>query len=160
MRYASIRKMDVVNADGVGVSLFVQGCTHHCENCFNKNTWSFEGGKEYTEETEQLIFDLVNKPYIDCFSVLGGEPLQQDENLVNLLRKIRKNTNKRCLLWTGYESPLDTEIGRIMVAENLVDTWVVGPYIDEERDLTLKWRGSRNQRIINNDFFQKMAKNG
>lgn len=160
MRYASIRKMDVVNADGVGVSLFVQGCTHHCKGCFNPETWGFEGGKEYTEETEQLIFDLVNRPYIDCFSVLGGEPLQQDENLVNLLRKIRKNTNKRCLLWTGYESPLDTEIGRIMVAENLVDTWVVGPYIDEERDLTLKWRGSRNQCIINNDFFQKMAKNG
>lgn len=150
MRYASIRKMDVVNADGVGVSLFVQGCTHHCKNCFNKTSWSFEGGKEYTEETEQLIFDLVNKPYIDCFSVLGGEPLQQDENLVNLLRKIRKNTNKTCLLWTGYESPLDTEIGRIMVEEDLIDYWIVGPYVDEERDLTLKWRGSRNQRILTN----------
>lgn len=150
MRYASIRKMDVVNADGVGVSLFVQGCTHHCPGCFNKSTWGFEGGKEYTEETEQLIFDLVNRPYIDCFSVLGGEPLQQDENLVNLLRKIRKNTNKRTLLWTGYESPLDTEIGRIMVEEDLIDYWIVGPYVDEERDLTLKWRGSRNQRILTN----------
>lgn len=150
MRYASIRKMDVVNADGVGVSLFVQGCTHHCKGCFNPETWGFEGGKEYTEETEQLIFDLVNRPYIDCFSVLGGEPLQQDENLVNLLRKIRKNTNKRTLLWTGYESPLDTEIGRIMVEEDLIDYWIVGPYVDEERDLTLKWRGSRNQRILTN----------
>lgn len=78
MRYASIRKMDISNGDGIGVSLFVQGCPIHCKGCFQPETWDFNGGKEYTEKTESQIFKLLKPKYINRFSILGGEPLFKD----------------------------------------------------------------------------------
>ena len=75
MRYASIRELDISNGEGVGVALFVQGCHFHCYNCFNPDTWDFNGGKEWTQDTEDKLIELANKPYIKRLSILGGEPL-------------------------------------------------------------------------------------
>ena len=87
MRYASIRSMDISNGEGVGISLFVQGCHFHCKNCFNKDTWDFNGGKEWTQDTEDKLIELANKPYIKRLSILGGEPLA-DENLDGVLHLV------------------------------------------------------------------------
>lgn len=109
MRYASIREMDVSNGYGVGVSLFTQGCHFHCKNCFNQVTWDFNGGKEYTESTENKIRELVNRPYIHRFSVLGGEPIEQANimDLTKLLMHIKRDADNQfkemdIWLYTGY----------------------------------------------------------
>jgi anaerobic ribonucleoside-triphosphate reductase activating protein len=83
MRYASIREMDITNGIGIGVSLFVQGCTHHCKGCFNPETWDFNGGKEWTQDIENKFIELCKRPHIDCVSILGGEPFDQDEKELN-----------------------------------------------------------------------------
>ena len=80
MRYAQIRSMDISNGEGIGVSLFVQGCHFHCKNCFNSETWDFAGGKAWTDSTEEKFLQLINRPYIKRVSILGGEPLA-DENV-------------------------------------------------------------------------------
>ena len=87
MRYASIRKLDISNGEGVGVALFVQGCPFACKNCFNSDTWDFNGGKEWTQETEDKLVELASRPYIKRLSILGGEPLV-DENLDGVLHLV------------------------------------------------------------------------
>ena len=87
MRYASIRELDISNGEGVGVALFVQGCNFHCYNCFNTETWDFNGGKEWTQEIEDKLIELASRPYIKRLSILGGEPLA-DENLDGVLHLV------------------------------------------------------------------------
>lgn len=96
MNYASIRKMDISNGEGVGVALFVQGCHFHCYNCFNFETWDFNGGKRWTDEVKNKFLDLINKPYIKRVSILGGEPLANEnvESILNLVKEIRKRYPK------------------------------------------------------------------
>ena len=114
MRYASIRELDISNGEGIGVALFVQGCPFnpHCYNCFNPNTWDFNGGKEWTEETEDKLIELANKPYIKRLSILGGEPLA-DENLDGVLHLVDRFRlsfpNKSIWLYSGYELSLKKE---------------------------------------------------
>ena len=99
MHYGEIKKCDIANGEGVRVSLFVSGCTHHCKGCFNSNTWNFTFGKEYNKETENYIIELLSKPYIKGFSLLGGEPFepQNQRELITLLRRIRSELpDKRC----------------------------------------------------------------
>ena len=164
IRYAQIRECDVSNGDGVGVALFVQGCNFHCFNCFNKDTWDFNGGKEWTPEIEDKFIELANKPYIKRISILGGEPLA-DENLdgvLNLVNRFRLLLPKKTIwLYSGYtwEQIMKYEYGANYIDNYNVDAlrqaivsqcdvFVDGRYINSQRDVSLKWRGSKNQRCI------------
>ena len=167
MRYASMRSLDISNGENIGVSLFVQGCHFHCRNCFNSETWDFNGGKEWTKTTKEEFFDLINRPYIKRISILGGEPLAKENlnDICNFLQEIRaKFLQKIVWLYTGYNfdqlqkefneykytpfsNNADECLTRWEIISN-VDIVVDGEYIDEQKDLTLKWRGSKNQRVI------------
>lgn len=163
MRYAQIRSMDISNGEGVGVSLFVQGCPFHCFGCFNSETWNFDGGKEWTEETEDKFMKLIDRPYIKRISFLGGEPLAEQnlDDILSLIKEIRISFPKKTIwLYTGYSySKIFRGQSSCLAKEGLnnfkrrkiitnVDVVVDGEYIDEQKDLTLKWRGSKNQRVI------------
>lgn len=159
MRYAQIRKMDISNGEGIGVALFLQGCHFHCKGCFNPDTWSFEGGKEWTPEIEEQFMKLIEQPQITRISFLGGEPLDQPIELLKLIRTIKsKFPNKKIWLYTGFifdeiniytiNSPEDSFTGSRYEIVNTVDVIVDGQYEESLRDLTLDFRGSSNQRII------------
>ena len=151
MRYAQIRSMDISNGVGIACSLFVQGCSHHCKNCFNPETWDFNAGKEWTKEIENKFIELCQNEYIDCVSILGGEPFDQDEHIYWFLKRLKHEVNKPLYLWTGYkiEYLLTRDVPRDCLKENLIDYLIDGEYVDELRDLNLELRGSSNQRIIN-----------
>lgn len=154
MRYAQIRKIDISNGEGIGVSLFIQGCSQHCKGCFNSETWDFQGGKIYYPETTEKIIELLNKPYITRFSILGGEPLEYKNlfELSCLINKIKSTyPHIKIWMWTGFlledleeKSLTNSYLDYIL---NNIDVLVDGPFIQEEKDISLKWRGSRNQRI-------------
>lgn len=158
MRYAQIRKMDISNGEGVGVSIFIQGCHFHCKNCHNPEQWSFNGGHEFTDETQHLILELLNKPYMSRFAVLGGEPLE-DCNLYQLaclISSVKINYHNDIKIWvyTGwtYEELQEREKEKVtkyltFILDN-IDYLVDGPFIQEEKDIALEFRGSSNQRIL------------
>jgi len=156
MRYASIRDLDLTNGEGIGVSLFVQGCPFHCYNCFNPNTWDFDGGKEWTYEIKQQFLSLVDRPYITRVSILGGEPIanQNFYAVYELIEDIKeKFPSKVIWLYTGNKlSMRDFDQSLDLVITNrlyrMCDVIVDGPYIDEQRDVHLSFRGSKNQRLI------------
>lgn len=208
MRYAQIRSMDISNGEGVGVSLFVQGCDRHCFNCFNSETWDFNGGKEWTEETKNKFMELIDRPYIKRISILGGEPLAEQnlDDVLSLVKEIREkysisqNPNsenigksrvledenskeirisfpeKTIWLYTGFEwnqimnikvmqpifscEDLENKIQNVLKRQEIIkqcDVLVDGEYIDEQKDLSLKFRGSSNQRVI--DVKQSLTQN-
>lgn len=209
MRYAQIRSMDISNGEGVGISLFVQGCDRHCFNCFNSETWDFNGGKEWTEETKNKFMELIDRPYIRRISILGGEPLAEQnlDDVLSLIKEIREkypisqNPNsenigksriledenskeirisfpeKSIWLYTGFQwnyimnyQPVETDDfdyieesynDRLMEKRkqiiSLCNVVVDGEYIDEQKDLTLAYRGSKNQHVI--DVKQSLAQN-
>lgn len=154
MRYALMRKMDISNGAFVGVSLFVQGCHFHCKNCFNEETWDFKGGHEWTQETKERFLELMNKPYIKRISILGGEPLANEnvEDVVDLMKTIvQKYPDKDIWVYSGYTMEAIKKRGLDDVLK-YADVIVDGRYIEELRDITLKFRGSSNQRIwVNTD---------
>lgn len=152
MRYAQIRNMDISNGEGIGVSLFVQGCRFRCKNCFNSETWDFNGGKEWTKEIENKFFELVDRPYIKRVSILGGEPLDKEnaECIFNLIKELKfRFPNKNIWLYTGFEfeNAINNSLRKRII--ELCDILVDGRYIDELKDLTLEFRGSSNQNVIN-----------
>lgn len=161
MRYNQIRECDIANGEGIGVALFVQGCHFKCKNCFNPETWDFNGGKEWTPEVEDKFIELASRPYIKRISLLGGECLA-DENLdgvLNLINRIRLSfPNKSIWLYSGYKfedclikpKTCEENIFRALRYEILknVDVMVDGKYIDSQRNVQAKWRGSDNQRVI------------
>ena len=152
MRYAYINTCDICNGKYFGVSLFVQGCHFHCPNCFNQSTWDFNRGKEFTIETMRHLIDLMDRPYIKRFTLLGGEPLAPEniETSKEILRVIKETyPTKQVWLFTGYvmENIPDKSILKY------VDVLVDGPYKHELRDLSLAFRGSSNQRIIKKEEF-------
>nr|DAE89544.1 MAG TPA: anaerobic ribonucleoside-triphosphate reductase activating protein [Bacteriophage sp.] len=172
MRYSSMRNLDISNGEGVGVSLFVQGCPFHCFGCFNSDTWDFNGGKEWTEKTKDKFMKLINRPYIKRISFLGGECLAEQnlDEILSLIKQIRISfPDKTIWLYTGYSyseifrgqsSCLSQEgLNNFKRREiiKLCDVVVDGEYIDEQKDLTLKWRGSKNQHVI--DVKQSLAQN-
>ena len=179
MRYAQIRSMDISNGEGVGVSLFVQGCPFHCKNCFNSETWDFNGGKEWTEETKNKFMELIDRPYIKRVSFLGGECLAEQnlDEILKLVKQIRNSfPNKTIWLYTGFEwddimcSFTGLQADYVVLSEKDIEVWekrreiislcnivVDGEYIDEQKYLTLKWRGSKNQHVI--DVKQSLAQN-
>ena len=157
MNYATIKKRDIANGIGVRVSLFVSGCTHRCKNCFNKEAWDFSYGEKYTDETEALILSYLETSFVNGLSLLGGEPFepQNQKELVGLLRKVKeKYTKKDVWCYTGYLFELqllsDSRARCEYTDEMLsyIDILVDGPFVEEEKDITLQFRGSRNQRVI------------
>ena len=143
MRYASIRDLDISNGNDIGVALFTQGCHFHCKNCFNKSTWDFDGGKEFTKETCDKFMKLVNRPFIKRVSILGGEPLAK-ENVADVCNVLKQIKDKTIWVYTGYTFGAVKNYDIMKYIDYLVD----GQYVDELRDLRLKFRGSSNQRII------------
>ena len=148
MRYNLIRKMDISNGPGVRVSIFMQGCSFHCKNCFNQETWDFEGGQKFTDDTINKVLELSNKPEVKGLSILGGEPMHPTniEGTTKLAKAFKeKYPEKSIWAWTGfqYEDIKDKDVF------NYIDVLVDGQYKDELHDPTLKWRGSSNQRVIN-----------
>ena len=166
MRYASIRKIDISNGEGVGVALFVQGCHFHCKNCFNSCTWDFSGGYEWTKEVKKYFFSLIDRKYIDRVTILGGEPLT-DENVsevCEIIHSIRERfPDKKIWLYTGYsfdkivtdsinDFSFTGESNKYVLARSTavlsVDVVVDGLFKDELKDYSLHWKGSSNQRVI------------
>ena len=162
MNYANIKNCDIADGPGVRVSLFVSGCRHHCKGCFNAETWDFNFGRPYTEETETEILRLLEPHYIQGFTLLGGEPFEPENQtvLVHLLKKIRERLpGKDIWCYTGYLYDADlieggkvyTEVTKEMLS--YIDVVVDGEFIEEEKDLSLDFRGSRNQRIVKKEEF-------
>ena len=148
MRYNLIRKMDISNGPGVRVSVFMQGCSFHCKNCFNKETWDFDGGKEFTDDTINEVIKLCSQGHIKGLSILGGEPMhpQNIEATTKLAKAFKENCpNKNLWVWSGFLFDKDLKDKEVL---KYIDVLVDGLYVDEKRDPTLKWRGSSNQRVI------------
>ena len=148
MKYNIVRKMDISNGPGVRVSVFMQGCEFHCKNCFNPETWSFEGGKDFTQGTIDDVLDLCNQDYIKGLSILGGEPMHPKniEGTTKLAKAFKeKYPNKNLWMWSGFQFDKDLKDKEVM---KYVDVLVDGRYVDELHNPTLKWKGSSNQRVI------------
>lgn len=157
MNYGEIKKTDIANGPGVRVSLFVSGCTHHCKECFNPETWDFNYGREFTKDTEEYLLELLEPKFIAGLTLLGGEPFETSNQRVLLpfLRRVRKRyPEKNIWCYTGYL--LDEELWKDGAARcevtdemlSLLDVLVDGEFIQEQKDITLRFRGSKNQRII------------
>ncbi len=157
MRYNLVRKMDISNGPGVRVSVFMQGCEFHCKNCFNPETWNFDGGQELTQEKIDEVLNLCNKDYIKGLSILGGEPMHpKNIEATTLLAKEfkEKYPDKNIWVWSGFKFDEDLKGKEVL---NYIDVLVDGQYVDELHDPTLKWKGSSNQRVI--DVQQSLKNN-
>lgn len=157
MNYAEIKTFDIANGAGVRTSLFVSGCRHHCVECFNQEAWDFLAGAPFTREVEDRIMESLDVPYVDGLSLLGGEPLEPEnqEALAPFLKRVRERfPNKNVWMWTGFTfEQLVTGEGRARthyLAGILacVDVLVDGPFVLAQKDLLLRFRGSANQRIL------------
>ncbi|MDO4537554.1 MAG: anaerobic ribonucleoside-triphosphate reductase activating protein [Coriobacteriales bacterium] len=158
MNYAEIKKCDIANGAGVRTSLFVSGCRHRCPNCFNALAWDFMAGQPFDEKVEQELLDSLAPDYVDGLSILGGEPLEPEnqEVLAPFLERVREAyPTKSIWMWTGFtwEELMEAKgrsatpfVPRIL---NCLDVLVDGPFIEAQKDLLLRFRGSSNQRIIN-----------
>lgn len=161
MNYGNIKYLDVANGDGIRTSLFVSGCKNRCPGCFNECAWDFLYGKPYTEAVQQEILDSIDKPYVKGLSLLGGDPmeLENQETVYGLVKAFRERfgETKDIWMWTGYLYDKDLVEGgkRFLpgITENLlkeIDYIVDGPFVEKLKDLNLRFRGSSNQRIIEN----------
>jgi len=148
MRYAKIRKMDISNGPGVRVSIFMQGCTFHCKNCFNPETHDFDGGLLFTDETIDEVLELCSKEHIVGLSILGGEPMHPKniEGTTKLAKAFKeKFPNKTLWSWTGFLFDRDLKDKEVL---QYLDVLVDGQFVEELKDPNLKWCGSSNQRVI------------
>ncbi|WP_066714365.1 anaerobic ribonucleoside-triphosphate reductase activating protein [Clostridium sp. Marseille-P299] len=157
MYYADIKRCDVANGPGVRISLFVSGCTHHCEGCFNEVAWDFNYGKMFTEETIEEILNLLDSSYIKGLSLLGGEPFERanQQGLLPLLRKVKERfPEKDIWCYSGYL--FDRDIVGTMCEKwpetkemiSYIDVLVDGKFEEDKKSVNLRFRGSSNQRII------------
>ena len=156
MRYNTIRKMDISNGPGVRVSIFMQGCAFHCKNCFNSETWDFNGGKEFNDDTIKTVLDLGGQSHIKGLSILGGEPMHPNniEGTLKLAKAFKeKYPDKTIWAWTGFQFDKDLKDKEVM---KYIDVLVDGQYKDELHSPILKWKGSSNQRVI--DVKQSLEK--
>lgn len=151
MRYNKIRKMDISNGEGIRVSIFVQGCSFNCQGCFNPETHDFNGGKEFTKETLSTLLKLCDKPMIKGLSILGGEPLHSTNvnEVFHIVKTFKeKFPNKDIWLWTGFQcEDAIKDLKRKMIIDEL-DYLVDGRFVENKKNLKLKWAGSDNQRCI------------
>ena len=158
MNYAAIKNCDIANGPGVRVSLFVSGCTHRCKGCFNEVAWDFHYGQPFTQQTIDELLTMLAPPHVKGITILGGEPFEPENQpaVLELLRQIKKEyPDKSIWVFSGYLFDRDILPGRLGTPEitreylSYVDVLVDGPFVLEKKDLTLRFRGSSNQRIIN-----------
>lgn len=161
MNYSGIYSCDVANGLGCRVSLFVSGCNFHCEDCFNALQQDFNYGHKYTQETKEKLLELISRPYIKGLSILGGDPLWQDNDdlcqLIELCEDVH-NLGKDIWIWSGFtweqifpKVTLDELSDNTLYQQNLIartDVFIDGRFEKDKKDLTLKWKGSSNQRVI------------
>ena len=157
MNYAEIKNCDIANGPGVRISLFVSGCTHHCPGCFNQVAWDFDYGQPFTQQTIDQILEMLKPGYIKGLTLLGGEPFEPENQgaIVELLRQIEeKHPEKSIWAFSGYLFDRDILSGRLgdweITKEYLsyLDVLVDGPFVEAKKNLSLRFRGSENQRII------------
>ena len=156
MHYGNIKKLDIADGDGVRVTLFVSGCRNRCENCFQPETWSFDYGKPFTEETVQELLTALAPSYVDGLTLLGGEPFEPENQreLVKLLHRVREAFPKKNVWsYSGYtleqicgDGHPHSEVTEEMLS--MIDVLVDGRFVEALKDVSLKFRGSSNQRII------------
>ena len=147
MNYGTIKPCDIANGEGVRVSVFVSGCPHHCKGCFNGELWDYDAGQEFTYDTIDEILALCSDDYISGLSVLGGEPLDpKNREMVVMLCRVFKwrFPNKTIWCYTGYSFE---EVSHLKIME-YIDVLVDGKFVEEPKDISIKFRGSSNQRII------------
>ena len=157
MNYATIKPVDIANGPGVRVSLFVSGCTHHCKGCFNAQAWDFQYGDPFTEEVQEQIFSYLDHDYMEGITLLGGEPMEPEnqEGLLPFVRELKRRFPEKSIwCFTGYDFEKDI-LGSMMKTSQttrelvpLFDVMVDGKFEEELRNLSLKFRGSENQRIL------------
>lgn len=157
MYYGNIKKYDIADGEGVRVTLFVSGCTNKCKGCFQPETWDFCYGQPYTEETEKEILEAMNNDYIQGLTLLGGEPFEPDNQrvLVTLLRNVKETyPDKDVWSYTGFVYDKDLVPGGRRYTEvtdemlSMIDVLVDGPFVEEKKNISLSYRGSENQRVI------------
>lgn len=157
MNYATIKNCDIANGPGVRVSLFVSGCRHHCKGCFNEIAWDFDYGSAFTEDTIEMILKMLAPDHIQGLTLLGGEPFEPENQpeLVKLLRRVKEQyPNKSIWAFSGYLFDKDILPCRLGPAEitqefiSYIDVLVDGRFVEEKKDLSLHFRGSSNQRLI------------
>ena len=156
MYYGNIKKLDVANGEGIRTTLFVSGCRNHCERCFQPETWAFDYGKPFTEETVQALLDSLKPSYVNGITLLGGEPFEPENQreLVKLLRRVRAEyPQKNVWSYSGYtleelrgDGHPHCEVTEEMLS--MIDVLVDGRFVEALKDIALKFRGSSNQRII------------
>ena len=157
MYFGKINDNDVANGEGIRVTLFVSGCRNHCKGCFNEETWNFEYGEPFTQERAAHILEVLENPYIQGLTILGGEPFEEENQpeVARLILKVRQKfqNTKDIWMYTGYLLTKDLLKGgrkhtkwTDFILEN-VDVLVDGPFIEAQKDLTLRFKGSKNQRI-------------
>ena len=157
MNFATIKNCDIANGPGVRVSLFVSGCTHHCKGCFNEIAWDFGYGEPFTQETVDLILQMLSPDYIQGLTLLGGEPFEPQNQgaVLDLVRQVRQRYPQTSVwAYSGYLFDKDILPGRLGDSDvtqelvSLLDVLVDGPFVENQKDLSLRFRGSRNQRLI------------
>ena len=154
MNYAAIKNCDIANGPGVRVSLFVSGCTHHCPGCFNEVAWDFDYGVPFTEEVMDKIVDMMRPDYIQGLTLLGGEPFEprNQQGIVQLLRKVKAQLPQKSIwAFSGYLFDKDITSGRLGDTReylSYLDVLVDGPFVEAKKNLSLRFRGSENQRLI------------
>ena len=157
MKYGEIKNNDIANGEGVRVSLFVSGCTHHCEGCFNPMTWDFNYGEDFTDKTIDSIIDLLSPSYIKGLTLLGGEPMEPDNQraLLPLVKRVKAQyPDKTIWCYSGYlfdKELLNDSRARCEVTDELlsyIDVLVDGEFVLAQKNIALQFRGSENQRLI------------
>lgn len=157
MNYADIKQYDIANGPGVRVSLFVSGCTHGCKNCFNKEAWDFSYGKPFTGEVQEKLFSYLDKPYVRGLTLLGGEPFERENQMALLpfVREVKRRFKEKDIwAFSGYD--FEKDITGYMYREweatkellSYIDVLVDGEFIEEQKSLKLRFKGSANQRTI------------
>jgi anaerobic ribonucleoside-triphosphate reductase activating protein len=149
MKYSEITYPDVNNGEGCRVTLFVSGCSHRCKGCHNPETWNFDFGKDFNDDVKIRLFDIVSKPYIKGLTLSGGDPLDSYDDVLELVKEFRNRFGETKDIWvyTGYVIDDLLNLNKEEILE-YIDVLVDGEYIEEQRDVSLAFRGSKNQRII------------
>ena len=167
MYFSEIKECDIANGPGVRVTVFVSGCTHHCNGCFNEMTWDFQYGREFTKEDMEKIIKLLDPSYIAGLTLLGGEPMEyvNQQGLLPLLRRVKEQyPDKTIWCYTGYlydRDILDNFCGKWEETRELLsylDVIVDGEFVEAQKDISLRFRGSSNQRIIDVKKSQEMGR--
>lgn len=149
MKYSEITYPDVNNGEGCRVTLFVSGCSHRCKGCHNPETWNFDFGKDFNDEVKIRLFDIISKPYIKGLTLSGGDPLDSYDDVLDLVKEFRNRFGETKDIWvyTGYVIDDLLKLNKDEILD-YIDVLVDGEYIEEQRDVSLAFRGSKNQRII------------